>query len=866
MGHNKLIYGIDLGTTNSSIARISEGKPKIQKSDVQKDTMSSCVRFHLRKKKDGFATQETIVGENAFNQLVVDWTNALKYPDRSIDTFSEFKRTMGTDVKYFSAAMDKSYDSEELSAEVLKKLLSFVVGEEIRATVITVPAKFKPDQKAATIRAAGLAGLDYCELLAEPVAASMAYGLDSKIKDGYWVVFDLGGGTFDAALLKLSDGIMKVVDTEGNNRLGGKDLDYAIVDQILLPYFEHNYSIETILSDERKRLSFRNCWKPDAESAKIELSYKRSAVLPLVVSRPESLLDDDNEPIDIDLTITRDDYEAIAAPYFQKAVDLTKDLLRRNNINPQELVALIPVGGPTLTPLLRKMLKEQITDKADFSIDPMTVVALGAALYASTIDAPNSVVLPSRNKMKVQLDLKYESTSVEPEELLSVKITTDEATPVVPGNIYLVIGREGWETGRINLTPTGEVVELSLVENTVNQFTVSLFDTLGNKLECEPDSFVILQGFKPSQQGAILPFNIGIEIHNDILERDELEPIPNLEKNKSAPVTGQIGKLLTASPLRPGNREDFIEVPIYAGDFSSEGTRAIYNDLIKKIRITGDDVPSYIPEKSSVEITVKVLRDERMSFSAYFPLIDHTIDLSVDIPRKPVPTVDVLEEYISDSERITRELGENIPAEQKSKITKDLNQLSESLETASEDMDRRLQVLEDVRKIQREVDVLERALLIPKLEQKLKDDFFALEKLIKEINEKGLDDRYNMPRIDSDLEDKRHKVDQLIKMDSQRSNEKIKLIKSMIWDIGMLEFSLRDVIAGIQMDINFLKYYSAHFDEYEWKDEAKARDRIRRALAYSADNPAKEELRDMVIEVIHLLPDAEQHKLMKDRR
>lgn len=865
MGHNKLIYGIDLGTTNSSIARISEGKPRIQKSDTQKDTMSSCVRFHLRKVKDGSVTQEIIVGENAYNQLVVDWTNALKYPDRSIETFSEFKRTMGTDVKYSSAAMDKSYDSEELSAEVLKRLLSFVVGEEIRAAVITVPAKFKPDQKAATIRAAGLAGLDYCELLAEPVAASMAYGLDSKIKDGYWVVFDLGGGTFDAALLKLSDGIMKVIDTEGNNRLGGKDLDYAIVDQILLPYFEHNYSIDSIISDDRKRLSFRNSWKQDAEFAKIELSYKESVILPKVVWKP-AYADEDNEPIEIDLTITREEYESIAAPYFQKAVDLTKELLRRNNINSQELVALIPVGGPTLTPLMRKMLIGQITNKADFSIDPMIVVTLGAALYASTIDAPDSVVIPTRDKMKVQLDLKYESTSVELEELLSVKIMTDEETPVVPDKIYLVIGREGWETGRINLTPKGEVVELSLVENTVNQFTVSIFDSFGNKLECEPDSFVILQGFKTAQQGATLPYNIAIEIHNDILERDELESIPNLEKNKSAPVTGQIGKLLTSSPLRPGNRQDFIEIPIYAGDFSSEGTKAIYNDLIKKIRITGDDVPSYIPEKSSVEITVKVLRDERMSFSAYFPLIDHAVDLSVDIPRKPVPNLEVLEEYISESEQITQELGDNIPADQKSKITRDLNQLSESLETASEDPDRRLQVLEDVRKIQREIDVLERSLLIPKLEQRLKDDFFDLEKLVTEIKEKGLDDRYNMPKIDSDLGDKRHKIDQLIRMDSQRSNEKIKLIKSMIWDIGMMEFSLRDVIAGIQIDINFLKYYSAHFAEYEWKDEAKARDRIRRALAYSADNPAKEELRNMVIEIIHLLPDAEQHKLMKDRR
>ena len=148
--------------------------------------------------------------------------------------------------------MEKDFTSEELSAEVLKTLKSFISDESFKSIVVTVPAKFTVNQKDATLRAAELAGFEHCELLQEPIAASMAYGLDSKNKDGFWLVFDFGGGTFDAALLRVEEGIMKVIDTEGDNYLGGKNLDYAIVDEIIIPYFQENFVIDSILADEKK--------------------------------------------------------------------------------------------------------------------------------------------------------------------------------------------------------------------------------------------------------------------------------------------------------------------------------------------------------------------------------------------------------------------------------------------------------------------------------------------------------------------------------------------------------------------------------------------------------------------------------------
>ena len=214
MARVRIDYGVDLGTTNSAIARIENAAVKIMKSDMQADTMPSCV--HFRK-------SSVIIGLRAYNLVSEEHRSAFKEFSKTGDTnhkfntFAEFKTTMGTDKSYPSYSAGRSFSSEELSAEVLKALKSFVRDEEVSSVVITVPARFRNQQIDATQRAAELAGLEYCELLAEPIAASIAYGVSSKNVNGYWLVFDFGGGTFDVALMQVDEGIMKVVDTDGDN-------------------------------------------------------------------------------------------------------------------------------------------------------------------------------------------------------------------------------------------------------------------------------------------------------------------------------------------------------------------------------------------------------------------------------------------------------------------------------------------------------------------------------------------------------------------------------------------------------------------------------------------------------------------------
>jgi len=308
MTRTKIDYEIDLGTTNSAISRMENGEVRIIKSlDKQKDTTPSCIAFNPK--------GTLFVGDKAYDSYR---SNSLKSLSNKtpLNAYVEFKRTMGTDKKYHSSYVNKDFSSEELSAEILKRLKEYVQDENINAAVITVPAAFKNNQIDATRRAGKLAGLDHVEVLQEPVAASMAYGLDSKKKDGFWLVFDFGGGTFDAALLKVEDGIMKVIDTEGDNYLGGKNLDYAIVDQLIIPHIQERFSIDDLLSDDIKKEEYRSGLKFFAEEIKNNLSFNPSHNI--YVDPGECGEDDEGEEIEIDLTVNRSSLKMSLLLFFKE--------------------------------------------------------------------------------------------------------------------------------------------------------------------------------------------------------------------------------------------------------------------------------------------------------------------------------------------------------------------------------------------------------------------------------------------------------------------------------------------------------------------------------------------------------------------
>ena len=239
-------------------------------------------------------------------------------------------------------------------------------------------------------------------------------GVSSSQKNGFWLVFDFGGGTFDAALVRVEDGIMSIVDTEGNNWLGGKNLDEAVINNILIPRLKETYSLDSIFAEEWKAKTLREALKAVAEELRINLSFDEHTDFSAYDRDMDFGEDDNGDPIEPDFSVTRQELSDVITPIYQEAVDICKKLLSRNNLKGADLASLILVGGPTLSPIVREMLRKQITEKVDTNVDPMTVVARGAALYASTIDIneETGTDLPVGDQL-VKLNVGYEAATVE---------------------------------------------------------------------------------------------------------------------------------------------------------------------------------------------------------------------------------------------------------------------------------------------------------------------------------------------------------------------------------------------------------------------------------------------------------------------
>ena len=830
MARTKIDYGIDLGTTNSAISRMENGDAIIKKTDTLKDTMPSCVSVNKKK-----AIQ---VGDSAYNSLKRDKLSAMYNSNESnSNAFIEFKRTMGTDKKYFSSNLEKEMSSEDLSAEILKTLKSFIKDENVNAAVITVPAAFKNNQKEATREAAIMAGFNHVELLQEPVAAAMAYGLDAKNKDGFWLVFDLGGGTFDAALLKVEDGIMQVADTEGDNYLGGKNLDLAIVDEIIIPYFEENYSIDSILADDNKKQILRNAMKFFGEEAKIKLSFNDSHNILSDLGEIKGE-DDNGEEFELDITVTQEDMKNALAPIFQKAIDLSLDLLKRNNLKGSDLDSLILVGGPTYSPVLRKMLEEQIT-KPDTSVDPMTVVSKGAALYASTIEVSDEIREQTRDKSKIQLQIGHEASTVETNEYVTLKILKDKTEGQIPPQIFAEITRsdKGWSSGKVEINAIGEVIETQLLEGKTNSFEVSLYDEKGNLLESEPKEFTVIQGSKIGS--ATLAYNVGIEIKKLATGKIVFETLKGLEKNKSFPAIGTRNGLKTQKQIRPGMEADQIRIPFYEGENKAEGTRAVYNEHVTDIVISGNDLPALLPAGSDVDLTLNYDRSEKITVTAYFPYLDFSYETEVE---RTVSSVDStwLEIEIRKAKGTVEELEEegHFPDKIES-LNAELEEIETKFHNNKDDVDTKQEVLSNLRKTLKKIDELGEGMEWPKMEEQLKDEFFRLEKVNRDLGNEKTAQIVNHLR--SRLEDVLQKKD-------------TKLGAALLAVISELYFSL----TMIYQLIGIIRNYNQNFGSYNWINPQRARSAINEGLQIIGDQPTVDELRPIVREIFDQLKEEDR--------
>ena len=822
MARNKIDYGIDLGTTNSAICRMEKGEPVIIKTDIQMDTMPSCVSVN---KKGSIK-----VGQTAYNTMLQDKRRATKsWHKGASNTYVEFKRTMATDTQYPCTNLNKSFSSEELSAEVLKTLKSFVTDETFSSVVITVPAKFTVNQKTATIEAANMAGFKHCELLQEPIAASMAYGLSSDEKNGIWMVFDFGGGTFDAALLKVEDGIMQVFDTEGDNYLGGKNLDYAIVDNIIIPYLQENYAIDGYLQDEEKKEVLRDAMKTYAEDAKNQLSFKDHE--DIISNLGDLGEDEDGEEIELDLTLTQAQVFDVMRPYFQKAVDICKNLIQRNNLNGSQITKLILVGGPTHSPLIRQMLREQVTPNVDTSIDPMTAVATGAALYASTLDAE-----VSDDEIKVgtiKLDVSYESTTVEMTEYVPVCLADGSTLNKV--FVEFVRGDKAWSSGKMGIDSNGDVVELTLLEGKANSFNILCYDDKGNILPCFPNEITIIQG---SVVGAApLPYNIGIGIWSEEKKRSVIEMAKGLEKNKPLPATGIIERdLKTSNQLRPGVASDILTVPVYQTDDFDEaaGKPTSHYEYVADVVITGDEVDAFIPENSLVNITLKADSSEQMKIEVHFLATDITIEKIFDTGKKHT-----MEDTNNQINKGFDEAEASIEALEESGISvSDLRAELASLHTDNENTTEKKEVLKHLRDLLRKIEKLDAGTEWQRVEKELRDEFDNLEKAQSELGNENSAQMVNQLRMQTD--------NAIRTKDVQIGRQVLEQVKSLYFQLTML-----------YQCMGIVRYCNDCLGTIRWKDSSRARQLVNRGMEQINNNPTTEELRQIAVELLRLMPKEE---------
>ncbi|MDC9721606.1 MAG: Hsp70 family protein [Urechidicola sp.] len=623
----KVYFGIHISYTSASIARMIDGQPTIIKTNVLKDKIPLCVGFN----KKG----NLLVGDSAHNALRTSNLIDINFEkNTSANYYSGFLRTIGTDKTYYSSNTNQEYSSEQLLGFVIRALRSFVKDNDVKASVITVPNEFRLNQIEAIRKAGMLGGLEQVEIVQESIAASLAFDFGSDNKAGFELVFDFGSEYFNATLLKIEEGIISTIDSEGDSYLGGKNIDFAIVDEIILPYIQENYVIDSILEDDSKKQILRNAMKYYAEATKNELSFKDSYNL---YKEDRCGIDDDGEEIEIDVTITQSDIERVLAPVFQKAINLSLSLLERNNLKGSSLGSLILVGGPTFSPVLRKILEEQIC-KPDTSVDPKTIIVKGAAIYASKINLESDALI---NPYKVQLEIGHEAITGETEEFVTIKILEDKTDGPIPDKVFAEIRRSdnAWTMANVKVDTVGEVFEIQLLELIKNDFEIALFDDNGNQLQCEPSTFSITHAivdFFPT-----LPYNIGIEQKDNKTGNILFKTINGLEKNRSLPAVGVINGIRTEKEIRPGVETDCIKIPIYEGDFGSEGTRAILSNHVADIQINGENLPCLLPRHSDIDLTIKVDRSERISVLAYFPAIDFSMEIELYIISNKLSLVEV---------------------------------------------------------------------------------------------------------------------------------------------------------------------------------------------------------------------------------
>lgn len=593
-------FGIDLGTTNSTIAKYANGTVEVFKNPIgQKETLPSVVAFR---------SGRVLVGEKAREYLEKDPRNVV----------GAFKRKMGTSETFWIDSLSETRSPVELSALVLRELKTFVyTGEPVEAAVITIPTSFDTVQSNATKRAGEEAGFAAVFLLQEPIAASLAYANkdDQADFDGQqWLVYDLGGGTFDVALVRAEGSEMRIVDHEGDNFLGGVDFDNLIIEQLVVPHLQTLADFGDLNRELRSASGRYNALyyvlMKRAEELKVQLSSAPEADIEFAIETPDGQL------LDVFLTISRVQFEQIIRPKLDETIRMIERILDRNDLRAPDLSCVLLVGGSTYTPLVRQLVGQQLGIPVSTAVDPTTAVAVGAAYFAGS-KKWTPVALASGEKTglvadpavrKLTVRTAYHNVSRDTQEFFLAQVAGDTV-----GLLYRLTRADGgFDTG---LRPLGDRISetLPLVHNAENQFVLSLLDAQHTVVYQQTDISIVTG--KYGILGQPLPNDICLEVDDLEKNRTRLEVV--FEKNAILPLRKTLTRELSKT-IKKGS-DDRVIINVLEG---SRTASALTNRSIGIIEIVAKDLTMDIIKGSDVEITLELSESRDLRITTYLMMTD----------------------------------------------------------------------------------------------------------------------------------------------------------------------------------------------------------------------------------------------------
>jgi molecular chaperone DnaK len=461
-----MYLGIDLGTSNSAIAGNNGSELKLFKTTEGTDVLPSAIYIDKRGHK--------FVGVRAY-------ANGFLSPE---NVAQGFKRLMGTSSPISFAATALEMSAEECSAEIIRTLLGQAKTEtgdfDAGGAVVTIPAAFNQMQSEATIRAANVSGLERVGLLQEPIAAAMASMAGSRNKNGQFLVYDLGGGTFDVALVQSVGGSVNVVAHEGINMLGGRDFDRMLVNEFVRPWLVENFSLPQDFQTDSRYRRLVGIARYAAERAKIALSSTETAVI-FAGDEEVRVADVDGNDIYLSVDITRNDLDDLIADQLDESITICRKVLKDNGYNHEDIDRVVLIGGPSKMPCVRTRVPQELGIPADLQTDPMTAVAIGAAIFAESRDWSKGATKrkPSRASATVKgpIEIRYDFPARTSEDRAKIRIKPSAEADVRSYRLQIDTP-EGWTSGFVNVR-SDVSVEVPVANRGDNRFRITVYDSSG---------------------------------------------------------------------------------------------------------------------------------------------------------------------------------------------------------------------------------------------------------------------------------------------------------------------------------------------------------------------------------------------------